>query len=89
MSVRMDSNLCAFCVYSFYLLFLHAHVIDTIPRLCKLPYIYIQVIKNIKNVTRCRDSRRSHKKVKYTNLLHIFFRYTHIMEKDPCRGLYT
>ena len=58
-----------------------------------------QVIKNIKNVTRCRDSRtaksketrqgRSHKTVKCTNPLHIFFHYTRIMEKDPCRGLYT
>ena len=30
---------------------------------------------------------RSHKTVKYTNPLHIFFRYMCIMEKDPCRGV--
>ena len=27
--------------------------------------------------------------MKYTILLHIFFHYTRIMEKDLCRGLYT
>ena len=56
-----------------------------------------QVLKNIKNVTRCRDSRTakcketrygwSHITVKYSNPLHIFLRNTRIMEKDPCWGV--